>query len=441
MSIDSHPPKHAQSAPSATGTRLDELWSILPEESTVTDDGVLAIGGVPVTELAEQYGTPLYVYDEVGMRRQIRRFIDGLAERWPNAEVLFASKSFPAVGMYRLAFEEGLSVDIAGGGELQLALAAGVDPAKLHFHGNAKTDAELVMALDAGVDTIIVDNEDELDRLERLLTRPQNLLLRVIPGVEAHTHASQATGGNDSKFGLPMDQAVQAIERMRAHPLMNFEGVHLHIGSQILEVEQFAEAVTKIASAGEFGTYDVGGGLGVKYTYTDEAPSVESYLDAIVAAAKAHLPEGVRIMIEPGRSIVARAGVSVYRVTTVKRTGHVFVAVDGGLADQMDAALTGQRFEAVLGNRVLEPWDETVQLVGRQCESGDLLIDRAPLPAARVGDIAVVATTGAYGYTLANNYNGALKPAVVFVGNGESRLVVRRETYAELLATHAPSMP
>ncbi|MBK0418951.1 diaminopimelate decarboxylase [Leucobacter sp. CSA1] len=426
--------------PSPEHTRLGELWSILPEESGVDENGALTIGGVSVARLAETYGTPLYVYDEEGLRRQIRRFVDGMRERWPNSEVLFASKSFPAVGMYRVAQQEGLSVDIAGGGELRLALAAGVDPAKLHFHGNAKTDDELRMALDAGLDTIIVDNEDELDRLERLLERPQKLLLRVIPGVEAKTHASQATGGADSKFGLPMDQALAAIERMRAHPLMEFEGVHLHIGSQILEVEQFAEAVANISSAGEFDVYDVGGGLGVKYTYDDDAPSVEAYLDAVVDAARAHLPAEARIMIEPGRSIVARAGVTLYRVTTVKRTGRVFVAVDGGLADQMDVALTGQRFEAVLGNRVLDPWTETAQLVGRQCESGDLLVDRAQLPEARVGDIAVVATTGAYGYTLANNYNGALKPAIVFVAEGEARLVARRETYDDLLATHLPAI-
>lgn len=426
--------------PSPEGTRLGELWSILPEESGVDERGVLHIGGVSVEELAERYGTPLYVYDEAGLRRQIRRFVDGMAERWPNSEVLWASKSFPAAGMYRLAAEEGISVDVAGGGELRMALAAGVPPERLHLHGNAKTDAELAMALEAGIAVIIVDNEDELDRLERLLTKPQKLMLRVIPGVEAKTHASQATGGSDSKFGLPMDQALAAIERMRAHPLMEFEGVHLHIGSQILEVEQFAEAVEKISTAGEFETYDVGGGVGVKYTYSDDAPTVEAYLDAVVNAAREHLPADAKLMIEPGRSVVARAGVTLYRATTVKRTGRVFVAVDGGLADQMDAALTGQRFEALLANRATEPWTETAQLVGRQCESGDLLVDRAPLPAARVGDLVVTATTGAYGYTLANNYNGALKPAVVFVADGEARLVARRETYDEFLALHAPSL-
>ncbi len=425
--------------PAPEGTRLGEMWDILPEESAYGENGELTIGGVGVTELAERFGTPLYVFDEAGLRRQARRFMDGLRERWPASQVMFASKSLPAVGMYRLAQEEGLSVDIAGGGELRLALAAGVDPERLHFHGNAKTDDELRMALDAGIGTIIVDNEDELDRLERLLERPQKLLLRIIPGVEAETHASQATGGKNSKFGLPVDQAARAIERMRAHPLMDFEGVHLHIGSQILNTRQFAEAVENISSVGTFSTYDVGGGLGVKYTYDEQPPSVEEYLDAIVAAAKAHLPADAKIMIEPGRSMVARAGVTVYRVVSVKRTGQVFVAVDGGLADMMDIALTDQRYEALLANRIGEPWTESVQLVGRQCESGDLFIDGAPMPDAKVGDLVVLAATGAYAYTLANNYNGALKPAIVFTRDGEARLVARRETYDDLLALHEPA--
>ncbi|MFF2272153.1 diaminopimelate decarboxylase [Agromyces sp. NPDC058136] len=426
--------------PAPDGTRLGELWRILPEEATANADGVLEISGVAVTELAERFGTPLHVYDETGLRRQIRRFVDGLRERWPNSEVLFASKSLPAVGMYRLAQEEGLAVDVAGGGELRLALAAGVDPERLYFHGNAKTDAELRMALDAGIGAIIVDNDDELDRLERLLERPQRLLLRVIPGVEAKTHASQATGGQNSKFGLPLDQAARAIARMQAHPLMRFEGVHLHIGSQILDVAQFGEAVEKISGVGTFGTYDVGGGLGIAYTYDEIAPEVGDYLDAIVAAARAHLPAEAKLMIEPGRSVVARAGVTLYRVTSVKRTGRTFVAVDGGLADQMDIALTQQRYEAVVADRLHEPWTETVQLVGRQCESGDLLVDGAPMPAARVGDLVVMAATGAYAYTMSNNYNGALKPAIVFTREGDARLVARRESYDDLLATHEPAM-
>lgn len=417
-----------------------ELTDILPEEATVDASGELLIGGVRVSDLAAQYGTPLHVFDEEGLRRQIRRFVDGLRSRWPNSAVLFASKSLPIVGMYQIAQEEGLAVDVAGGGELMLALAGGVAPERIYVHGNAKTEEELAYALEVGVGTIIVDNEDELDRLEQLLVRPQRLLLRVIPGVAAETHASQATGGNDSKFGLPMDQAKRAIERMQQHPLMLFEGVHMHIGSQILNVQQFAEAVRNISGTGTFATYDLGGGLGVKYTYGEEPPSVETYLDSIVEQAKASLPEGAKLLIEPGRSIVARAGVSVYTAISVKKTGKQFLAVDGGMADQLDVALTHQRYEAVVANRMCEPRTESYQLVGRQCESGDLLIDGVEMPKVSVGDTVVMLATGAYSYTTSNNYNGALRPAIVFVRHGESKLVVRRETYDDLLALHKPAL-
>jgi diaminopimelate decarboxylase len=414
----------------------DELWSLLPEHSGVGADGVLTVGGVAMTELAEAFGTPLHILDEDGLRAQARRFVGGLRERWPSSEVLFASKSLPIGAMYRLAAEEGLSVDVAGAGELLLALRAGVPPERLYLHGNAKSEAELRLALDAGVGTIIVDNEDELDRLERLLARPQRLLLRVIPGIEAHTYAAVSTGGAQSKFGLPVEQAARAIERMRAHPLMAFEGVHLHIGSQILNTEQFAEAVERISTVGEFPVYNVGGGLGVKYTWGEEAPSVDAYLDDIVAAAKAHLPGGARLLIEPGRSLVARSGVTLYRVLSVKRTGRHFVAVDGGMADQLDIALAPERHVVVLADRMHEAWTATVNVVGRQCESGDLFVADAPLAEPRVGDLLVYAGSGAYAYSTANNYNGALKPAVVFVRDGRSQLVVRRETYEEMLAPH-----
>lgn len=419
---------------------LDEAWSILPENSGSDGSGELQIGGVSVADLAEEYGTPLHIIDEAGLRAQIRRFVGGLRERWPNSEVLFASKSFPIVEMYRIAEEEGASIDVAGGGEIVLALNAGVDPGRLYFHGNAKTSEELRLALDAGVGVIIIDNFDEIDRLEALLTRPQQVLIRVIPGVEAETHASQATGGVRSKFGFPLEQAKEAIARLVAHPLMVFEGVHLHIGSQILNVEQFAQAVENIAGAGSFRTYDVGGGLGIKYTYSEVAPTVEEYLDSIVAAARSYLPADARLIIEPGRSIVARSGVTLYRVVSVKQTGRHFVAVDGGMADQIDIALTGQRYEAVLANRLEEPWSETVEIVGRQCESGDLLVEDALMPAPAVGDLIALATTGAYSYTMTNNYNGALRPAIVFVQGGASRLVARRETYDDLLRLHEPAL-
>lgn len=424
------------------------IFSILPENSTVNDRGTLEIGGVAVDELAQNYGTPLYILDEAGLRHQARQLVDGLRARWQNSEVLFASKSLPAVAMYRLAHEEGLAIDVAGGGELKMALAAGVSPEKIFFHGNAKSDAEIQLALDSSVGTIIVDNHDEIARLQRLITQrtnngpgqhtPQDVLLRIIPGVEANTHASMATGGNRSKFGLPLDQAAQAIDTMQADQNLNFRGIHLHIGSQILDAEQFAEAVRNIRSVGEFETYDVGGGLGVKYTYDEVAPIIDEYLDAIVGAAQEVLPADARLLIEPGRSLVARSGVTLYSVLVTKKTGMDFVAVDGGLADFLESAMTGQRMEVVLANKMDQPWTEDVQVVGRQCESGDLIVDGAPMPEAEVGDLVVATTTGAYGYTMANNYNGAFKPAMVFVSEGQARLVVRRETYDDLLATQEP---
>lgn len=420
--------------------RLDEFWEFLPEEASQGSEGMLTIGGVGVDELARRYGTPLHVFDEAGLRRQARRFVDRLRELWPNSEVLFATKSMPAVAMCRLAHEEGLSIDVAGGGELALALAAGVDPQKIYFHGNAKTDAEIRQGIDSGVGVFIIDNEDEVERLEAHLTGPQRVLLRVQPGVDAPTHESMATGGSQSKFGVPIDAAPRLIERIERNPHMRFEGVHVHIGSQILTTEPFGEAIRSVSSFGDLAVYNVGGGLGIKYSYADEAPSVEEYLRAIVSAAEQFLPRSARLLIEPGRSVVARAGVTLYTVTSVKRTGKNFVAVDGGLADQLDVALTGQRYEALLANRLNEPWSETAQVVGRQCESGDLLVDRAPLPPAKAGDLLVMAATGAYSYTLSNNYNGALKPAVVMVSDGRSRLVVRRETFDDLLNTHLVSI-
>jgi diaminopimelate decarboxylase len=417
-----------------------DLLPLFPEHSSVTPDGELTIGGVGVRDLAERFGTPAYIVDEAGLRAQARRFKDGLAARHPNSGVSFASKSFPCLAAYQVAAEEGLSIDVAGAGELVMALAAGAAPEQLYLHGNAKTTAELTMAREAGVGTVVVDNFDDIDRLEQLATqaRPQRVLIRIIPGVAPVTHESQSTGGDDSKFGLPLDQAREAIERIRKSQQLHLDGLHLHIGSQILDTEPFARAVEAVAVLGTFDVYDVGGGLGVRYTLADQAPTVEEYLDTIADAARSYLPAGARLLIEPGRSLVARSCVTLYRVTTLKRTGRTFVAVDGGMADNLDAALTGQGFEAAVATRVTEQPDEIVQLVGRQCESGDLLVDRLPLPAPQVGDLIAMPVTGAYTYTLANNYNGALRPPIVFCRDGHAKLVAERETHEHVLALHRP---
>jgi len=421
-----------------------DLLPLFPEHSSVTPGGELTIGGVGVRDLAERFGTPAYIVDEAGLRNQARRFRNGLAARHPDSEVVFASKSFPCLAAYQLFAAEGLSIDVAGAGELVMALAAGVRPERLYLHGNAKTTAELTMALDAGVGTVVVDNFDDIDRLEQLAAhisgRPQRVLIRIIPGVAPETHESQSTGGADSKFGLPLDQAREAITRIGKSQKLQLDGLHLHIGSQILDTGPFAQAVEAVSVLGTFGVYDVGGGLGVRYTLKDEAPSVEEYLDTIAAAAGTYLPAGSRLLIEPGRSLVAASCVTLYRVTTVKHTGRTFVAVDGGMADNLDAALTGQGFEAALATRMTAEPDEITQLVGRQCESGDLLVADLPLPAPRVGDLIAMPVTGAYTYTLANNYNGALRPPIVFCRDGEARLVAERETHEHVLALHRPAL-
>jgi diaminopimelate decarboxylase len=419
--------------------RGQDLLPLFPEHSSVTPDGELVIGGVGVAGLAERFGTPAYVVDEAGLRDQARRLRDGLAARHPDSEVVFASKSFPCLAAYKLFAAEGLAIDIAGAGELVMALAAGVAPERIYQHGNAKTTAELTMALDAGVAVVVVDNFDDIDRLEHLATRPQRVLVRIIPGISPVTHESQSTGGDDSKFGLPVDQAREAIARIRSSDRLRLEGLHLHIGSQILDTEPFARAVEAVAVLGDFPVYDIGGGLGVRYTNEDVAPTVEQYLDTIASAADAYLPAGCKLIIEPGRSLVARSCVTLYRVTTVKRTGRTFVAVDGGMADNLDAALTGQPFEAAIATRMADAPDEIVDLVGRQCESGDRLVAGLGLPAPVVGDLVAMPVTGAYTYTLANNYNGALRPPIVFCRDGQAALVAERETHEHVLALHRPA--
>jgi diaminopimelate decarboxylase len=417
-----------------------DLLPLFPEHSSVRPDGELVIGGVGIGELAERFGTPAYLVGEAALRGQARRLRDGLAARHPDSDVVFASKSFPCLAAYKLLAAEGLGIDVAGDGELVMALAAGVAPERMYLHGNAKTTAELTRALSAGVGTVVVDNFDDIDRLEHLAARPQRVLVRIIPGISPQTHESQSTGGADSKFGLPLDQAREAIARIRASDRLRLDGLHLHIGSQILDTEPFARAVEAVAALGEFPVYDVGGGLGVRYTLADDAPSVEQYLDTITGAARAYLPAGARLVIEPGRSLVASSCVTLYRVTTVKHTGRTFVAVDGGMADNLDAALTGQPFVAALATRMTAQPDEVVQLVGRQCESGDLLVADLPLPAPAVGDLVAMPVTGAYTYTLANNYNGALRPPVVFCREGQALLVAERETHEHVLALHRPAV-
>jgi diaminopimelate decarboxylase len=422
-------PTETSSQPSVLG--------LFPPGTTLNALGEVMIGGCASSDLAAAFGTPAMIIDEVALRARARRYADGLSQRWPNSLVTWASKSLPYTAIYRVMAEEGLGVDVSGGGEIMMAIAAGVDPTKIVLHGNAKNDDELSLALRFGVGTIVVDNFDDIERLERLVTpsqAPQGVLVRVIPGVMPDTHAANATGQDDSKFGLPIAQARLAITQLRGSTKLRLDGLHLHVGSQILETEPFVravEALSALSDLGEFSTYSLGGGLGAKYTYDDNPPTVEAYLDALVGVARRVLPTSAKIMIEPGRSMVAESAVTLYRVTTVKRGAKTFVGVDGGMSDNLEVSLYGQRFEATITNRV--GGGETCVVVGRHCESGDQLIDAVALQNPQVGDVLAIPVTGAYCLTMANNYNGALRIPIVFASGGAPRLVLRRETYEDLL--------
>jgi diaminopimelate decarboxylase len=412
------------------------LLSLFPPGSSVGTDGMLLIGGCRADALAEEFGTPVLVVSEAALRARAREYADGLAARWPRSRVVFASKAFPCTAVQRVMVEEGLGLDVAGGGEIVTALAAGADPGLLVLHGNAKGDEEIAMVSEHGIGLVVVDNADDVDRLEATVPagRVQDVLVRVIPGVTADTHAHVLTGHEGSKFGLAPTAAAELIRRIEHSPRLRMQGVHVHVGSQILDVGPFAESVAPVAALGEFGVYDLGGGLGARYTYADEPPTVGEYLDALTGAAREHLPAEAEIIIEPGRSMVASAAATLYRVVTVKRGKVTFVAVDGGMGDNLEVALFDQRFEAAIADRLVADDGELVTVVGRHCESGDVLVDGVRLDAPRVGDLLAVPATGAYCFTMANNYNGNRRIPVVFATDGAARLVVRRETWDDLLA-------
>jgi len=413
---------------------VDDLLTLFPSDTARDSDGMLTVGGCRLDDLAGEYGTPVMVVAEGSLRRRARDYRDLLARRWPDSQVVFASKAFPCTAVQRLLVSEGLWLDVAGGGEIVAALAAGADPATLVLHGNAKTTEEIALAVGSGVGTVVVDNLDDIVRLDAAVPpgHTQDCLVRVIPGVQASTHAAHATGHEGSKFGLSPAAAKQAIARIEASGRLRMLGLHTHVGSQILRADELAAAVAPLAALGQYPVYDLGGGLGARYTYADRPPTLDEYLDALIGAAREHLPTGARILIEPGRSVVAANAVTVYTVITVKPGAVTFVAVDGGMGDNLEVALVGQRFEATIANRV--GGGQMVTVVGRHCESGDVLSDGVPLDKPRVSDLLVVPATGAYCYTMSNNYNGARRIPIVFASGGQARQVVRRESWQDLLA-------
>lgn len=412
----------------------------LPVNSSVNDRGNLEVDGCDLVEVAATFGTPAYVFSVSEMKRRARDYVEALSDRTGEFEVLFASKALPVTAAYRLFAGEGLSVDVASGGELTMALAAGFDPARIYMHGNNKTDAELRLADQSGVGTLIVDSFDEIERCERVLERKLDAMVRVTPGIQPSTHDYIQTGQLDSKFGFGLEDgsAARAVERVLESPALELVGLHCHIGSQIFEIEPFRLAVEALSSiAGEWcRVVDLGGGLGISYLSSDSPPGIEEYVDLKVAAVHRHFGDGVRILVEPGRSLVGNAGLTIYTVGTVKEVPGIrtYVAVDGGMSDNLRPMLYDAVYEAVIADRPQREGGTTVTVAGAHCESGDILIEEVSLPEPGVGDVLVIPATGAYGYAMANNYNGMPRPPVIFCEDGVEEVVVRRETWDDLLS-------
>jgi diaminopimelate decarboxylase len=419
---------------------------LLPMTARAGSDGRLAVGGVDLLELADRFGTPLFVYDEEHLRTRCRQAV----QAWGDG-VAYATKAFLCRAMATLAHEEGMCLDVSTGGELHVALSAGVPAGRLVMHGNNKSDEELARALDVGVGRVVVDSFDEIDRLAHLTEHrpppsPQAVMIRVTPGVEAHTHDFVRTGQEDSKFGFGLSSgaAARGVDRLRGVPGVELVGVHAHIGSQVFRAASFAEEVDALAAFFvPLGLPElcVGGGLGVAYVAAERAPSIDEWAAMVHGAcARSGIPGDTRVTAEPGRSVVAAAGITLYRVGTIKEIPGVrtYVSVDGGMSDNPRPVLYGSGYEAFLPRALAAPRPRRVRVVGKHCESGDVVVSDARLPAdVAVGDILATPVTGAYGYSMASNYNKVPRPAVVFVAGGRARLVVRRETDDDLVRLDA----
>src|ERR1700730_4733233 len=416
----------------ATGTSLSDVF---PLGSRLNERGHLEVGGCDAIELAREFGTPAYIVAEDDLRSRARSFIQAGRDAGHNDfHVVFASKAFPCTAVLALLAGEGLWCDVASGGELHLALTAGFSAERIVVHGNAKSEAELRMALRRRVGLIVLDNFDEIDRLERLLLEGaageapadavlggQPVLVRVAPGVRGETHEKISTGQADSKFGFAMAQAPEALARVERVEGLALRGLHAHIGSQLLDLDSFCREVAELARLGDFPVWNLGGGLGVRYTEQQPAPpSIEEYVGAVLAAAHAHgIGPDARLPIEPGRALSANAGVTLYTVESVKRNVSRWVAVDGGMSDNLRPMLYGAAYEAHVADRY-GGTDESV-LSGKHCESGDVLVREARLEDPRAGDVIVMPATVAYGYAMASNYNGVPRAPVIFCRDGEAR--------------------
>lgn len=429
-----------------------DLSSVLPMTAEVRD-GHLWVGGVDMVELARTQGTALYVMDEAQIRHQLREFRTWTSFHWSNVETVYAAKAFMCKAMCRIVHEEGCMVLCASGGELAIALAAGVPATRIQVHGNNKTIDEITEAVDAGVDRIIADSLLELERISAIATArgvEQDVLLRVTPGVRPDTHGYIQTGQEDSKFGFGLNHglAMEGIRAAIALPGVRFAGLHMHIGSQIFALQSYSKAIEVMVdfmrrvleeTGAAVRDLDVGGGIGIKYGLADEPSTIEQFGKVVVDGIKEECERNglpvPRILVEPGRAVVAGAGITLYTVGVVKEIPGIrtYVAIDGGMTDNIRPALYGARYECLVANRADEPRTEIVTIAGKHCETGDLIARDTPIQVVDTGDIVCVCATGAYCQSMSSNYNKQVRPGVVFVADGESRMVVRRETYDDLM--------
>jgi len=424
----------------------------------INSSGHLEIGGIDTVTLAKKYGTPLYVYDVALIRERARDFKQTFERLGVSSQVAYASKAFSSIAMIQLVEEEGLSLDVVSAGELYTALAAGFPKEKIHFHGNNKSIEELEMAISVGIGCIVVDNDRELQLLSELCEKQQkrmSILLRVTPGVEAHTHDYIVTGQEDSKFGFHLfnGHADQAVIKAIEHDWLDLLGLHCHIGSQIFETTGFLLAAQRLMEKlrdwnalfdFQANVLNLGGGFGIRYTAEDKPLPAAKYVEEIVLEVKKlakiyelPIPE---IWIEPGRSLVGDAGTTLYTIGSYKEIPNVrkYIAIDGGMSDNIRPALYDAKYDAVLANRMEAEIEEEVSIAGKCCESGDMLIWDLPLPKAEVNDLLAVFCTGAYGYAMANNYNRIQRPAVVFVENAQDQLVIKRESLEDIIKLDLP---
>jgi diaminopimelate decarboxylase len=440
------------------------LARVLPVTAEVNAAGNLAVGGCDLVDLAREFGTPVYVFDEETLRGQCRAFLADFRSRYPQTAVAYAAKAYLGRALAAIVAEEGLDLDVVSGGELAIARSVGFPPERIHFHGNNKSQAELEEALDYGIARVIVDNFHEihlLDAVAQARRVKQRVLLRLSPGIDPHTHAHTTTGTTDNKFGVPLaTQGEAALRQLLAAPGLELAGLHVHLGSPIFEREPFAQAVDVVlefaakmqrehgpsASADaalrtgfELLEFSPGGGYAVDYTLDQHAPSPDDYAETVVAALRAglqkhNLPEP-HLFIEPGRAIVARAGVALYTVGSSKDVPGVrrYVAVDGGMGDNIRPPMYDSRYSGIVANKPLDERRETVTVSGKYCESGDLLLKDAELPPLEPGDVLAIPASGAYNLPMASNYNASLRPPIVLVANGDAKLMRRRETYEDLL--------